>query len=110
MNANISGNIQEILMISGVLILVGFALYLGFVRISSSMRNEPTEDELSKKVMLKASSLSYYISIYLWLFLMYISDKTKMETHTLIGAGILGMALIFFMSWIAIKLYGLKNE
>jgi hypothetical protein len=41
---------------------------------------------------------------------MYISDKTKLEKDTLIGAGILGMAIIFFLSWIGIKLIGLKNE
>ena len=109
-NAQLSGNIQEILMVAGVLIVVGFAIFRGWVRVRSSQRKEPVEDELSKGVMTKASSLSYYISIYLWLFLMYISDKTKMEKDTLIGAGILGMAIIFFLSWIGIKLIGLKNE
>lgn len=60
--------------------------------------------------MTKASSLSYYFSIYLWLFIMYISDRTSLETHSLIGAGIMGIAVIFFLSWVGIKLYGMKNE
>ena len=108
-NAHISGNIQEILMLAVLLVVIGFALYFGWRRIKSYRLKEPLEDELSKKMMIKASSLSYYISIYLWLFIMYVSDKTSLETHSLIGAGILGMAIIFFLSWLGIKLFGLKN-
>ena len=100
----------EILMILIPLILVGFALYLGVRNLGSTLRKEPVEDELSKKVMTKASSLSFYISLYMWLFVMYISDKTTMEPHSLIGAGIAGMALIFLLSWIGVKVFGLTNE
>jgi hypothetical protein len=96
-------------MIAGSIIVVGFAIYIGSVRIKSSMRKEPLEDELSKKMMTKTSSLSYYLSLYLWLFIMYMSDRTTMHTHTLIGAGILGMAIIFFLCWIGIKIYGMRN-
>lgn len=109
LNAKLSGNIQEILMIGTAFIVVGFAVYIGIARVKSSVRKEPLEDELTKKVMTKTSSLSYYISLYLWLFIMYISDRTTMHTHTLIGAGILGMAVIFFFSWIGIKIYGMRN-
>jgi hypothetical protein len=91
------------------LVLVGFAIYKGISRARSAARKEPAEDELSKSILLKASSLSYYISIYLWLFIMYISDKVKWETHTLIGAGILGMAVIFSLSWLGVKFIGLRN-
>ncbi len=109
LNAKLSGNIQEILMIGTAFIVVGFAVYIGIARVKGSLRKEPLEDELSKKVMTKTSSLSYYISLYLWLFIMYISDRTTMHTHTLIGAGILGMAVIFFLSWLGIKIYGMRN-
>lgn len=104
-----AGNIQEILMIGGVLLLVGFATFIGISRLKSAMRKEPLEDELSKTVMTKASSLSFYISIYFWLVMMYFSDRISLESHSLIGAGILGMALIFFISWIGVKLFGMKH-
>jgi hypothetical protein len=108
-NAHFSGGIQEIIMIAVSFIIVGFAIFIGFMRMRSVARKEPLEDELSKKVMMKATSLSYYFSIYLWLFIMYISDKTTMHTHTLIGAGILGMAIIFFLSWLGVRYFGTKN-
>jgi hypothetical protein len=104
-----SWNFEETTMIAISIVVVGFAVYIGIARLKSTLRKEPPEDELSKSIMTKASSLSYYISIYLWLFIMYISDKTSMATHTLIGAGILGMAIIFFLSWLGVKLFGLRN-
>jgi hypothetical protein len=109
MNTRMGWNFPEILMIAVGLIVVGFAVYLGIARVKSTLRKEPPEDELSKTVMLRSSSLSYYISIYLWLFIMYISNRVNWETHTLIGAGILGMAVIFCASWLGVKLFGLRN-
>jgi hypothetical protein len=104
------GTMSDILEISIVIILVGFAVYLGITRLKSLKRNEPAEDELSKKIMTKASSVSFYITIYMWLFVMYFSDRTTLEAHSIIGAGIAGMALIFFLSWMGIKIFGMKNE
>ena len=91
-------------------IVLIFALFFGFKRFASAKRGEPTEDELSKKIVTKASSIAFYISIYLWLFLMYMSDKTKMETHTLIGTGILGMAITFALCWVIIYFRGISND
>jgi len=109
-NSKLSGGLPEILMLAGALIVVGFAFFLGAMRLRSKLRKEPAEDELSKRVKTKASSLSFYISIYLWLFIMYISDKTTLEADSLIGAGIMGMAIVFFLSWIGIKFIGPRYE
>ena len=110
LKGHISGNVQEILMAGIVLVLVGFAVFLGVSRLRSHLRREPGEDELSKKVMTRASSLSYYISIYLWLFIMYISDKTSLPAHSLVGGGIMGMALVLLFCWLGVKAFGMKNE
>jgi len=110
LNADFEWNIQEGLMIFGLIIVLGFAVLLIVQRIRSSSRQEAPEDELSKKIMRKTSSLSFYISLYWWLVVSYFSDRIDMETSTIIGAGILGMALIFFLCWVGIKITGLKNE
>jgi peptidoglycan/LPS O-acetylase OafA/YrhL len=95
----------------GILILVVlFALFIGYKRISSAKKGEPPEDELTKKVMQKTSSLSYYISLYLWLAIMYFSDRLEYETHSIIGAGILGMAVIFAVCWLVFNFTGVRNE
>jgi peptidoglycan/LPS O-acetylase OafA/YrhL len=105
----ISNHFNQMLLFAIILVIVGFALFIGFSRLKSERRGEPAEDELSKKTLQKASSLSYYISIYMWLAVSYYSDKTTLHTHTLIGFGILGMAIIFFASWLYFKLKGIKD-
>jgi len=74
----------------------------------SERRGEPAEDELSKKIMQKAASTAFYISLYWWLVLSYLSENWKMETGSVIGRGILGMALIFVLSWVFCKIKGVK--
>jgi len=106
LNADFLDDPTEILMISGVLILVGFALSLAVSRIRSHLRREPAEDERSRRVMSRTASLSYYISLYLWLLIMILSDRITLPVHNLIGLGIMGMALIFFFSWIWVKTRG----
>ena len=93
-----------------IFLLVVFAVFIGFKRLSSARRGEPAEDELSKKVMQKTASLSYYISIYLWLIIGYFSERLDYETHTLIGAGIIGMAITFAVCWLIVNFRGLRNE
>lgn len=109
---SISGNLKPIDLVSfGVILtLVVFAGFFGYKRLTSAKRGEPAEDELSKKVMRRAASTSYYISIYLWLAVMYFSDKVTAATHTMIGAGILGMALVFAVCWIIFNFTGIRNE
>jgi hypothetical protein len=109
-NAGTNKPFADLIMPAGVIILVGFALFLAYRRVKSHLRREPAEDEFSKGLMLRASSLSYYISIYFWLFMMYISDRSSLETHSLIGAGIMGMAVIFFLSWIGYRILGWRHE
>jgi cation transport ATPase len=102
--------INNILHFSVVILLVAFALFIGYKQAISAKRGEPGEDELSKKLLRRASSLSYYISIYLWLFIMYFSDKLHYETHVYFAAGILGMAVIFAGSWVYFSIRGIRNE
>ena len=102
-------HISDFVQFGIILVLVGFGVFVGISRLKSGTRREPVEDELSIKILRKASSTAYYISIYMWLGFMYISDKIEWESHTLIGAGILGMAVLFFASWIFYKTIGIKD-
>jgi peptidoglycan/LPS O-acetylase OafA/YrhL len=107
-----SGNLKTFDVVSfGIIILVvASAFFVGYKRLASAKRGEPPEDELSKKVMQKTSALSYYISLYLWLAIMYFSDRLDYETHTVIGAGILGMAVVFAVCWMVFNFTGVRNE
>jgi len=100
----------ELISLGVIALVVVFALFVGYKRLTSVKKGEPAEDEMSKKVMHKTSSMSYYISLYWWLAIMYFSDKLKFETHTIIGAGILGMAVIFAVCWFVYNFRGERNE
>lgn len=93
-----------------IVLLITFAVFIGYKRLASARRGEPAEDELSKKVMQKSASLSYYISIYMWLAIGYFSERLDYETHTIIGAGIIGMAITFAVCWLIFNIGGIKNE
>jgi hypothetical protein len=103
-------DIYEIFQFSIVIILVVFAVFLGFRRIKSLKDGLPPEDELSKKIMKNAAARAYYFSLYWWILLMYLSSEGKIETESLIGLGILGMAVLLLIHYLIIKFTGLKNE
>ena len=93
-----------------ILVLVLFALFLGFRKLFSARRGEPVEDEMSKRVMGRASSLSYFISLYMWVFVIYINDRVDLETEALIGSGVMGMAVIFAITWLIVHFRGVRND
>lgn len=93
-----------------VIFIVGFGTLFGIRRWKSANISEFNEDELSRKIMQKASSISYYISIYLWLALMFIKDEFKMETVIVLWIGILGMVISLAVTWLLIHRIGIKNE
>lgn len=93
-----------------ILLIVGFAVFFGFKRLSNAKRGEPVEDELSNRIRDKASSRTYYVSLFMWLIIGYLSDKTSLEFHTLIGVGIIGMALLFAGFWLYFSFKGNINE
>ncbi len=91
---------QEILMLLGLALVIGFALFLAFRRLRDAKANLPTEDEMSKNILRRGAATSYYLSLYLWLGIMMLEDRIDMDMSSLIGAGIVGMAIIFALSWI----------
>jgi ACR3 family arsenite efflux pump ArsB len=100
----------EIVQFGVIFLIIALALFMGYRRIGSHKAGEPQEDEMSKQIMRKSSSISFYVSLYWWLAIGYFSEKLEYETHTVIGAGILGMAAIFAICWVIVYLRGIRNE
>jgi peptidoglycan/LPS O-acetylase OafA/YrhL len=100
----------EIVSFGVIIVLVGLGLLFAFRRLSSVKRGEPQEDELSKKIMQKSSAWSYYISLYMWVFMIWLKDRVTLDTEQVLGAGILSMAVIWFACWIVIRSRGIRNE
>lgn len=101
---------EVIAQIGIVILLVGFAVYIAVSRIKSAKDGLKPEDELSKKIRQKALATSYLVSLYWWLFLGFYSDKKEFACHTIIGMGILGMAVLFAGFWVYYNYKGNYNE
>lgn len=101
---------MDFLHIGIITLIVGFAVFIGFKRLRSEKRGEPAEDELSKKILQRAAATSYYISLYIWVILIFLKDRVEFETEELLGSGILAMAATFGISWLIIKSKGIKND
>ncbi len=87
-------------MIAIQVVVVVFAVIFAFRRLKSAKHNLPAEDEMSKKILRRGAATSYYVSMYMWLAFMFFEERIDLERSTLIGAGILGMAVIYALSWI----------
>lgn len=107
-----SGNLKSFDMVTFgiIIVVVAFALFVGYKRLLSAKRGEPAEDELSKKVLLKTAAWSYYISLYLWVAILFIKDRVNLDSEELIGTGILGMAISFAACWMVFNFRGVRNE
>jgi uncharacterized membrane protein len=92
-----------------IILLVAMGIYVAFSRLRRVNRGEPVEDEFSKKILQKASSISYYVSLYLWVAMIFVNSRTDMDTEVLLGTGILGMAVIWVVLVVFFKVRGLKN-
>lgn len=93
-----------------VIILVTFGLFVGIKQIISARKGEPIKDELSKRVMQKASSLSFYITVYLWMIVLGFIDTFNLDPKKIIFLGILGMCVTFAICWLVFNFTGVKNE
>ncbi len=66
----------------------------------SIRQNMPAVDERSKKAVTRAAALSFYVSIYLLLTIGWFGDDYFERPSQATGCGIMGMAVIFLISWI----------
>ena len=103
-------NPMDIIHFVVIILIVGFAVFIGFKRLANYKRGEPTEDELSKKILQRTAASSYYISLYLWVFLIFLKDRVKFDTEELLGTGILAMAVTFGVTWLIYNFKGIKND
>ena len=106
---NDSMEIADLMQYAIIVVLVAFALLIGIRRLKSERRGEPAEDELSKKIMQRAASTAFYVSLYWWLILSFVSENWDIETGSVIGRGILGMAILFALCWVYYKMKGVKS-
>lgn len=99
-SSELSFDFGTALMILIPVVILAFAVIKVVQGVSDARNQMPAEDELSKMIMLRTGSTSFQLSLFLWLVIGSVEDRIDLEGHTIIGAGILGMAILFALSWI----------
>jgi len=96
------------------LFTIGLLGCYGFVyqyrQLSRERRGQPAEDEFSKRAHYKSGAVSFRISYILWLLIMVLSSRVKMDTDEIFLWGLIGMTLIFVLTRAYYNHFGLKDE
>ena len=91
--------------IGAMLLVVGFVIYTGIQALKDAKSGLSPVDELSKRIAEKAAATTFKISIYMWLFDLFILDFFNVDSvnkaKLVIAIGMVGMTLIFLF----IRLY-----
>ena len=100
----------EFIYVAFILIFFFIGNFFWIKRIKSAKSGLPEEDELSKRISQKASSVSFYISLFLWLVLLFILQSKIIQPEILFGFGFIGMAVTFIITWLIFNSRGIGNE
>ena len=106
-SSELSFDFGTILMIAIAVLILAFAAIRVVRGVSDAKNQLPPEDELSKMIMLRTGSTAFQLSLFLWLVIGSVEDRIEMEGHTIIGGGILGMAILFLWTLLSQNQLGL---
>jgi peptidoglycan/LPS O-acetylase OafA/YrhL len=99
-NAERSFDFVAILMIIIPAVVLTYAAIMLVRGISDAKNRLPAQDELTKLIMQRTGATAFQLSLFLWLVIGGMEDRIPLEGQTLINAGILGMAILFSLSWV----------
>lgn len=98
-NKDIAGAVVGVVI---AITIIVFALFLLIKGNRDVKEGYPLKDERSKRVLEKASSMAFYITLYLLLAIGFLSDSTikfrDVSQATSVAVG--GMTLLFLILWI----------
>jgi len=100
----------EYIFIGAIVLFMSLGIYFTLQRIKRKEQGFPEDDELSVKISRDASSISYYVSLFLWLILILLQNKINVDYKWLFAFGIIGMSLIYIISLLIINLRGTSDE
>lgn len=92
------------------LFLIAFGLYFKFQSYKNVKSGLTSDDELSKRIKRKAAANSFNISIYMWLFIILFLIGEAPKIKIILGLGLLGMVVVFFLYWLYYSKTGISDE
>ena len=109
-NADLLDNsIHEIILVVFLFLTYSISIIVGIKKFRDSDKGLPEEDELSARIIEKASFRSFYISLFIWLIILYLHLNTEIITEILFVYGFIGMAVVFIINWLVLNKTGVEN-
>lgn len=101
-------------MIGFMFLIVGFVIHSGVQALKDAKSGLNPVDELSKKVSQQAAATAFKISIYMWLFGLFVLDLFRIDSVNkakfVIATGMAGMALVFLFTRLYLSRVGLNDH
>jgi len=100
------------LTIETILLLVFFAILftIGINRLRKKVSGETVDDELTKKIKLKAGYWAFFFSLYLWFIIALLDNFHIILTRKLFFYGYFGMMALYGIFWLFFRFKGEINE
>ena len=106
---NNNNSILEYIFVGVIFILFLVSIVLSIKKLKSTKQGLPEKDEMSTKIINKAASISFYISLFVWLIIIYVLRNNIGNTNVIIGYGIISMALTFILNLIYFQIKGIND-
>lgn len=106
---NNTNSISEYIFVGVIFVLFLVGIILSIKKLKSTNQGLPEEDEMSTKIFNKAAAISFYVSMFIWLIIIYIHKSNAEIANVNIGYGIISMALIFILNLIYFQIKGIND-
>jgi len=108
--SNSTSSVLEYIFVGIIFLFFLLGGYFGYGRMKRKNKGLPEEDELSIKIAQKSAAISFYLSLVLWLALIFIQSHFTYDIKWLLSSGMIGMAIIFVISWLIINKQGIDEK
>ncbi|MFC2188241.1 hypothetical protein ACFCT7_13060 [Fulvivirgaceae bacterium LMO-SS25] len=97
-----------------MLLIVGFVIYSGIQALKDAKSGLSPVDELSNKITERAAAIAFRVSIYMWLFGLFVLEMFNIDSVNkakfVIAIGMIGMTLIFLFTRLYLSKKGIDDN
>ncbi|MDH3711261.1 MAG: hypothetical protein OER04_15305 [Cyclobacteriaceae bacterium] len=94
--------------------VVGLIALFSIITVINHLRKASkgitTEDELSRKIKMKAAANAFMASFYLWTMILLFTIDSGLSVEVLLGLGLVGMGILYIGFWFYHNYQGVPNE
>jgi len=100
----------ELLYVIMLTILFGLGLVLLSKRSRDVKMGLATDDELSRMIMHKSGSVTFFSSLLIWIIILFLEVHTNIESRLLIAFAIVTICIVFIIFWLIFNFLGAGHE